>query len=74
MGGIVEKIIPRNSRVPTGAKQVFTTPMGRPALIFTSCRANAKRQRVSQPGAIQTDRDSKMAAGMARLGSDVPDR
>ena len=25
MGGIVEKIIPRNSRVPTGAKQVFTT-------------------------------------------------
>jgi molecular chaperone HscA len=25
MGGIVEKIIPRNSRVPTGARQVFTT-------------------------------------------------
>src|SRR5204863_3846582 len=25
MGGVVEKIIPRNSTVPTGAKQTFTT-------------------------------------------------
>jgi molecular chaperone HscA len=25
MGGVMEKIIPRNSRVPTGARQVFTT-------------------------------------------------
>jgi molecular chaperone HscA len=25
MGGVVEKVLPRNSRIPTGAKQVFTT-------------------------------------------------
>jgi molecular chaperone HscA len=69
MGGIVEKIIPRNSRVPTGAKQVFTTyadgQTGFDLHVVQGeretageCRSLARFKLTGVP---------KMAAGMARL-------
>lgn len=69
MGGIVEKIIPRNSRVPTGAKQVFTTYAdGQTGFDLhvvqgeretaSECRSLARFKLTGLP---------KMAAGMARL-------
>ena len=69
MGGIVEKIIPRNSRVPTGAKQVFTTYAdGQTGFDLhvvqgeretaSECRSLARFKLTGIP---------KMAAGMARL-------
>lgn len=69
MGGIVEKIIPRNSRVPTGAKQVFTTyadgQTGFDLHVIQGeretageCRSLARFKLTGVP---------KMAAGMARL-------
>ncbi len=69
MGGIVEKIIPRNSRVPTGAKQVFTTyadgQTGFDIHVLqgeretaSECRSLARFKLTGIP---------KMAAGMARL-------
>ena len=69
MGGIVEKIIPRNSRVPTGAKQVFTTyadgqtgfdlhvVQGERETV-AECRSLARFKLTGLP---------RMAAGMARL-------
>ncbi len=69
MGGIVEKTIPRNSRVPTGAKQVFTTyadgQTGFDLHVVQGeretageCRSLARFKLTGVP---------KMAAGMARL-------
>jgi molecular chaperone HscA len=69
MGGIVEKIIPRNSRVPTGARQVFTTyadgQTGFDLHVLQGeretageCRSLARFALTGLP---------KMAAGMARL-------
>jgi molecular chaperone HscA len=69
MGGIVEKIIPRNSRVPTGARQVFTTyadgQTGFDLHVVQGeretageCRSLARFTLTGLP---------KMAAGMARL-------
>lgn len=69
MGGIVEKILPRNSRIPTGARQVFTTyadgqtgfdlhvVQGERETV-NECRSLARFQLTGIP---------KMAAGMARL-------
>ena len=69
MGGIVEKIIPRNSRVPTGARQTFTTyadgQTGFDLHVVQGeretageCRSLARFSLTGLP---------KMAAGMARL-------
>lgn len=69
MGGIVEKLIPRNSRIPTGAKQVFTTYAdGQTGFDLhvvqgeretaSECRSLARFKLTGVP---------KMAAGMARL-------
>lgn len=69
MGGIVEKIIPRNSRVPTGARQTFTTYAdGQTGFDLhvvqgeretaSECRSLARFSLTGLP---------KMAAGMARL-------
>lgn len=69
MGGVVERIIPRNSRVPTGAKQVFTTYADRQTGFDLhvlqgeretagECRSLARFQLKGIP---------PMAAGMARL-------
>ncbi len=69
MGGVVEKIIPRNSRVPTGARQVFTTYAdGQTGFDLhvvqgeretaSECRSLARFQLTGIP---------RMAAGMARL-------
>jgi molecular chaperone HscA len=69
MGGVVERIIPRNSRVPTGAKQVFTTYADRQTGFdlhvvqgeretAAECRSLARFQLRGIP---------PMAAGMARL-------
>ncbi|HNN94254.1 MAG TPA: Fe-S protein assembly chaperone HscA [Pseudomonadota bacterium] len=69
MGGVVEKIIPRNSRVPTGARQVFTTYAdGQTGFDLhvvqgeretaAECRSLARFKLTGIP---------RMAAGMARL-------
>lgn len=69
MGGVVEKIIPRNSRVPTGARQVFTTYAdGQTGFDLhvvqgeretaSECRSLARFKLTGIP---------RMAAGMARL-------
>ena len=69
MGGVVEKIIPRNSRVPTGARQVFTTYAdGQTGFDLhvvqgeretaPECRSLARFQLTGIP---------RMTAGMARL-------
>lgn len=69
MGGIVEKLIPRNNRIPTGARQTFTTYAdGQTGFdlhvlqgereTVDECRSLARFQLTGIP---------KMAAGMARL-------
>lgn len=69
MGGVVEKIVPRNSRVPTGARQVFTTYAdGQTGFDLhvvqgeretaAECRSLARFKLTGIP---------RMAAGMARL-------
>lgn len=69
MGGIVEKLIPRNSRIPTGARQTFTTYAdGQTGFdlhvlqgereTVDECRSLARFQLTGIP---------KMGAGMARL-------
>ena len=69
MGGIVEKIIPRNSRVPTGAKQVFTTyadgQTGFDLHVVQGERETASECRSLARFALTGI--PKMAAGMARL-------
>jgi molecular chaperone HscA len=69
MGGVVEKIIPRNSTIPTGAKQTFTTYADKQTGFnlhvvqgerdtVAECRSLARFQLTGIP---------PMAAGMARL-------
>lgn len=69
MGGIVEKIIPRNSRIPTGAKQVFTTYAdGQTG--FDLHVVQGERETASECRSLARFKLSgipKMAAGMARL-------
>ena len=69
MGGIVEKIIPRNSRVPTGARQVFTTyadgQTGFDLHVVQGERETASECR--SLGRFTLTGLPKAAAGMARL-------
>jgi molecular chaperone HscA len=69
MGGIVEKIIPRNSRVPIGARQVFTTYAdGQTG--FDLHVVQGERETVSECRSLarfQLTGIPRMAAGMARL-------
>ena len=41
MGGAVDRILPRNTTIPTGAKSTFTTQTDKQASRFTSFKANA---------------------------------
>ena len=69
MGGIVEKIIPRNSRVPTGARQVFTTyadgQTGFDLHVVQGERETAQECR--SLARFKLTGIPRMAAGMARL-------
>ncbi|MBL9003371.1 MAG: Fe-S protein assembly chaperone HscA [Myxococcales bacterium] len=69
MGGIVEKIIPRNSRIPTGARQVFTTyadgQTGFDLHVVQGERETAQECR--SLARFKLTGIPRMAAGMARL-------
>lgn len=69
MGGLVERIIPRNSRIPTGARQVFTTYADNQTG-FDLHVVQGERETVSECRSLarfQLKGIPPMAAGMARL-------
>ncbi len=69
MGGVVEKIIPRNSTIPTGAKQTFTTYADNQTG-FDLHVVQGERETVDQCRSLarfQLKGIPPMAAGMARL-------
>jgi molecular chaperone HscA len=69
MGGVVEKIIPRNSTIPTGAKQTFTT-YAENQTGFDLHVVQGERETVDQCRSLarfQLKGIPPMAAGMARL-------
>ncbi|HEY2745272.1 MAG TPA: Fe-S protein assembly chaperone HscA [Polyangia bacterium] len=69
MGGVVEKIIPRNSTIPTGAKQTFTT-YAENQTGFDLHVVQGERETVEQCRSLakfQLKGIPPMAAGMARL-------
>jgi molecular chaperone HscA len=69
MGGVVEKIIPRNSTIPTGAKQTFTT-YAENQTGFNLHVVQGERETVDQCRSLakfQLTGIPPMAAGMARL-------
>jgi len=69
MGGVVEKIIPRNSTIPTGAKQTFTT-YAENQTGFNLHVVQGERETVDQCRSLarfQLKGIPPMAAGMARL-------
>lgn len=69
MGGVVEKIIPRNSRIPTVARQIFTT-YAEGQTGFDLHIVQGERDQVAYCRSLarfQLAGISKMAAGMARL-------
>ena len=69
MGGVVEKIIPRNSTIPTGAKQTFTT-YAENQTGFDLHGVQGERETVDQCRSLarfQLKGIPPMAAGMARL-------
>ena len=50
MGGVVEKLIPRNTTIPTSATQSSPpSPTARPESTSTSCRASASWSRTTGP-------------------------
>jgi molecular chaperone HscA len=69
MGGVVEKIIPRNSTIPTGAKQTFTT-YAENQTGFDLHVVQGERETVAECRSLarfQLKGIPPMAAGMARL-------
>jgi molecular chaperone HscA len=69
MGGVVEKIVPRNSTIPTGAKQTFTTYADNQTG-FDLHVVQGERETVDQCRSLarfQLKGIPPMAAGMARL-------
>jgi molecular chaperone HscA len=69
MGGVVEKIIPRNSTIPTGAKQTFTTYADNQTG-FDLHVVQGERETVGECRSLarfQLKGIPPMAAGMARL-------
>jgi molecular chaperone HscA len=69
MGGVVEKIIPRNSTIPTGAKQTFTTYADNQTG-FDLHVVQGERETVAEGRSLarfQLKGIPPMAAGMARL-------
>ena len=69
MGGVVEKLIPRNSTIPTGAKQTFTT-YAEGQTGFDLHVVQGERETVDQCRSLarfQLKGIPPMAAGMARL-------
>ncbi|MDB4967668.1 MAG: Chaperone protein HscA [Myxococcales bacterium] len=69
MGGVVEKIIPRNSTIPTGAKQTFTTYADKQTG-FDLHVVQGERETVNECRSLarfQLKGIPPMAAGMARL-------
>ncbi len=48
MGGVVAKIIPRNSTIPASAQEMFTTGVeNQTASMCTCCRVNANWRRIA---------------------------
>jgi molecular chaperone HscA len=69
MGGVVEKILPRNTTIPTGARRRSRpTPTTRPASICTWCRASASwRPTAARSREFVLKGIPPMPAGLARL-------
>ena len=69
MGGVVEKLIPRNSTIPCGATQTFTTYADNQTG-FDLHVVQGERELVARlplAGPLQADGHPPMPAGMARL-------